>query len=421
MHRARKIFLSFIFLFLVLQANSATAPIWLKCFVLLNSKQPPILAIWTALVVFRVYMDYCILRSMPGPDAKRRGAQIRPPNRFERTSYEDDFEHLEHDQELRSDSRVIETQYLPDHSRSILAENQSPDVGFRWSINAYRGCEHGCTYCYARPTHEMLGMNAGLDFETRILVKHHAPELLRQQLAHPSWQPEPIAMSGVTDCYQPAERKFELTRKCLEVLREARQPVAIVTKNALVLRDLDLLSDMAASRLVEVSVSITTLDWLLARSLEPRTSPPEERLQAIRELSAAGVPVRVMVAPVIPGLTDIQMPNILQQAKHAGAQSAAYIMLRLPWSVQQVFFDWLQRSYPLKKELVESRIRSVRGGGLNDSNFGSRMRGQGTLARQIEQTFRVFARRFGLDRPLRPLDTSQFRPPRPTQGQLRLF
>ena len=362
-----------------------------------------------------------IMTDQQPPAAKRRGAQIDPPNRFESTRVEDDFEHLQFDDALHVAQRVIKTQFIPDRSKSILNETQSPDVGFRWSINPYRGCEHGCTYCYARPTHESLGMNAGLDFETKILVKHRAPDLLREELARPSWQPEVIAMSGVTDCYQPAERRFRLTRGCLEVMLAARQPVAIVTKNDLVLRDLDLLREMAARRLIQVNVSITTLDRELARTMEPRTSAPGERLRTLRELSQAGVPTRVMVAPVIPGLTDSEMPAILKTAKEAGAGSASYIMLRLPWAVQDVFLDWLERTYPLKKNRIESLIRSVRGGRMNDSRFGTRMRGEGVLAEQIRQIFKVFAKKYGLDGEVPELDCSQFRPPQPRRGQLRLF
>ena len=355
------------------------------------------------------------------PPAKRRGAQIEPPNRFEAAHREDDFEHLEHDEDLAADQRIVETQFIPDESRSLITENTSPDLGFRWSINPYRGCEHGCTYCYARPYHEYLGMNAGIDFETKIMVKLRAPELLRDELSRPAWRPEPITMSGVTDCYQPAERKFRLTRGCLEVLLEARHPVTIITKNAMVLRDLDLLSELAALKLVGVAVSITTLDRELARTMEPRTSPPAERLRTIRELSAAGVPVSVNVAPVVPGLTDSEMPEILRAANEAGARSAGYILLRLPFAVQAVFTEWLERNYPLKKDRIESLIRSMRGGRLNDPNFGSRMRGQGIMAEQIEHVFDVFTKKYRLDGDLPELDCSQFRPPRPASGQLSLF
>jgi DNA repair photolyase len=355
------------------------------------------------------------------PPAKRRGAQIEPANRFEATHHEPDFEHREFDEDLHDDQRVVETEFIPDHTQGLIAENNSPDIPFRFSINPYRGCEHGCVYCYARPTHEYLGMNAGIDFETKVMVKLSAPQLLRDELNRPSWRAQLISLSGVTDCYQPAERRFRLTRGCLEVLLEARQPVTIVTKNALVLRDLDLLRPMAAARLVHVAVSITTLDRELARTMEPRTSAPQERLRTIRELCAAAVPVAVMVAPVVPGLTDDEMPAILNAAQEAGAASAGYIMLRLPLAVEPVFRDWLDRSYPMKKDRVESRIRAVRDGRLNDGKFGSRMRGAGFLADEIEKVFDLFTKKLGLDGDLPPLDYSQFRPPRSAAGQLRLF
>ncbi len=352
---------------------------------------------------------------------KRRGSQIAPANRFESIHREPSFEHVEHEDELQVGGRIIPSQFIPDESKSLLTENTSPDIPFRWSINPYRGCEHGCVYCYARPTHEYLGMNAGIDFETKIMVKLRAPDLLRDELARPSWQPEPISMSGVTDCYQPAERKFRLTRGCLEVLLEARQPVTIVTKNSLVLRDLDLLRQMSALNIIHVAVSVTTLDRELAHTMEPRTSPPAERLRAIRELNQAGIPVNVMVAPVVPGLTDSEMPEILRAAKEAGARAAGYIMLRLPLNVLPVFLDWLQRSYPLKQKRVESHIRSMRGGRMNDPNFGTRMRGQGLMADQIENFFDVFTKKYGLDGDLPELDCSKFRPPRSASGQLRMF
>ncbi|MBI3468434.1 MAG: PA0069 family radical SAM protein [Planctomycetes bacterium] len=349
-----------------------------------------------------------------------RGAQIAPPNRFETTHLEDDWEHLEGDPDLL-DERRIATEFLPDSSKSIITENNSPDVPFRYSMNPYRGCEHGCAYCYARPTHELLGLNAGLDFESRILVKHDAPSLLRAELNNPRWQPEVIVLSGVTDCYQPAERRYRLTRGLLEVLLEARQPCGIITKNALILRDFDLLQEMARRRLVHANLSITTLNAELARVLEPRTSPPANRLRAVRTLADAGVPARVMVAPVIPGLNDEELPAILAAAAEAGAQGAGYVLLRLPHAVRPVFQDWLARNRPEKQGRVESLIRSTRGGKLNSAAFGKRMRGQGSYAEQISQTFRVFAHQHGLNGPLPELDATQFRPPRPASGQLPLF
>ncbi|MGH7134183.1 MAG: PA0069 family radical SAM protein, partial [Pirellulales bacterium] len=334
---------------------------------------------------------------------------------------EETFDDREYDEELLADERKTPTQFIADASRSIIAENNSPDVGFRWSINAYRGCEHGCAYCYARPTHEAFGWSAGLDFETRILVKHDATALLRRELARPSWSGDVIAISGVTDCYQPAERRFRLTRGILEVMNEANQPAGLITKNALVRRDLDLLAPMAARGLIHVFFSITTLDAELARTMEPRTSPPAMKLAAIKALSDAGVPVGVMVAPVVPGLTDHETPAILEAAHHAGARSAGYVLLRLPLTVVPVFQAWLAENYPDKRDRVESLIRSTRGGALYQTGWGVRQRGVGQYAERISQNFKVFARKFGLDGRLPELDSSQFRPPRSATGQMSLF
>ncbi|MEX2188403.1 MAG: PA0069 family radical SAM protein, partial [Pirellulales bacterium] len=295
-----------------------------------------------------------------------RAAQLAPANRFERTRLIDDFEQLDHAGEA-SDERRLPTEFFADDAKTIIRENNSPDIPFRYSINPYRGCEHGCAYCYARPGHETLGLNAGIDFETKILVKHNAAELLRRELSRPSWSAEWIAISGVTDCYQPVERRLQITRACLEVLAEARQPCGIVTKNALVTRDLDLLAAMAAAWTVQVAVSVTTLDPQLARSLEPRTSSPAARLAAIAELTAAGVPVRVMAAPIIPGLNDQELPAILKAARSAGAAAASYTLLRLPLTVRPVFEDWLARNAPLKKARIEALIRDTRSGRMSDS------------------------------------------------------
>jgi DNA repair photolyase len=354
---------------------------------------------------------------MDKPLAKGRGSQINPPNRFGGPWYEADLDAVEGDPEYRDQLRNLPTEYIPDNSKSIVSENDSPDIGFRYSINPYRGCSHGCSYCYARPFHEYLGWNAGLDFETKILVKEKAPQLLRDFLCRAKWQPELIAMSGITDCYQPAERYYRLTRACLEVAAEARQPIGIITKNALILRDLDILKSMAAANLVHVNLSITTLDADLARSMEPRTSTPAARLRAVKELSDAGVSVRVMIAPVIPGLNDAEIPAILKAAHEAGAKAAGYILLRLPLTVAPVFREWLERTQPSRLQRVEGRIRDARDGKLNDSEFGTRMRGTGEMAQQIGDMFRLFAKRFGLDRELPPCDCTLFRPP----GQMWLF
>ncbi len=264
-----------------------------------------------------------------------RGTELRTPNRFDSTSLERFNDGWDSPDAM--ELPVLQTEFLPDHSKSILSKNDSPDIGFTYSLNAYRGCEHGCAYCYARPTHEYLGMNAGIDFESKIMVKHDAPKLLREAFELPSWKPQVIMMSGNTDCYQPAERRFEITRKLLEVFLDYRNPVGIITKNALILRDRNLLAEMAELRLVSVFFSITTLDRDLARNLEPRTATPDRRLQALRTLSEANVPTGVMIGPVIPGLNDEEIPKILQAAREAGAARAGFNMVRLPYAVRPIF------------------------------------------------------------------------------------
>jgi len=351
----------------------------------------------------------------------RHGSRIDPPNRFEQTRTEPDDEHLAWDVEYLERRQDRNIEYLPDHSKSIISENHSPDIPFRYSLNPYRGCVHGCPYCYARNTHEYLGFNAGLDFETKVVVKHQAAKLFQEFLARDAWRPEPIAFSGVTDCYQPAERQFRLTRQCLEVALDCAQPVGVVTKNALVVRDLDLLQAMARKNLVHVFVSITTLDDKLARSMEPRTSIPAARLRAIELLADAGVPVGLMMAPLIPGLNDSEIPAVLQAASKAGAQAAGGTLLRLPLTVAPVFREWLQRERPLLAERVESRIQQTRNGKLNESKWGERMSGSGPLAEQIRGMFRLFAKKHGLEKKLPPRDASNFRRPPPLSGQLRLF
>lgn len=348
-----------------------------------------------------------------------RGAQINPTNRFARIEYVDDLSHLEYANE--ADLPKVRTEYFVDASKSVVTENDSPDVFFRYSLNPYRGCSHGCSYCYARPTHEYLDLSAGLDFESKIFVKERAAELFRDWLTRDKYQPELVMLSGVTDCYQPAERHFQLTRKCLEVALEARQPIAIITKNALVTRDLDVLKSMADLNLINVAISITSLDQALIREMEPRTSSPAARLRAVQELSSAGVPAHVMVAPIIPSLNDSEIPAILKAASEAGADSASYVLLRLPLTVKPVFLDWLQQSIPEQKERIEARIRETRGGALYESSFGTRMTGRGEIADQIRQTFKLFAKKYKLDNGHRKLDCSQFRRPVPKSGQLRLF
>jgi len=350
----------------------------------------------------------------------RHGSNLDPKNRFERVHSEADPEHLEWDDEYLKERANRPVQYFADSARSIVSENDSPDIPFRFSVNPYRGCAHACPYCYARPSHEFLGLNAGLDFETRIFVKHDAPALLKNFLARDAWIPEPITFSGVTDCYQPAEREYRLTRQCLEVANECSQPVSIITKNALVLRDLEVLQDMASRRLVHVNVSITTLAPELARSMEPRTSIPAARMRAVQMLADADVPVRVMVAPIIPGLNDHEIPAIMKEARNAGASDVRYTLLRLPLTVEPVFREWLSRTQPLKAEKVENLVRQTRSGKLSDSTWGQRMVGTGEIADQIRTMFQVFRQKCGFEN-LPALDLSQFRPPRAAGGQLRLF
>lgn len=351
----------------------------------------------------------------------RHGSNIDPPNRFEAIQRTDDLEHLEWDQEHLSALKNRKIEYFFDSSQSIISENHSPDLPFRYSINPYRGCVHACSYCYARPGHEYLGFNAGLDFETKIVVKRDAPELFREFLSKKNWKPEAIMFSGVTDCYQPAEREFRLTRQCLEIALECRQPVSIITKNALVLRDLEILRQLAADNLVHVYLSITSLDPDLARDMEPRTSIPSARFRAVRMLAEAGVPVGVMTAPIIPGLNDSEIPQLLEAAKDAGATTANYILLRLPLTVEPVFIEWLQRVRPNHAEKVLGRLQEARGGKLNSSVWGERMVGQGMLAEQIRKMFAIFRQKFGLDKKIPPYNCELFQPPVPKSGQLRLF
>jgi DNA repair photolyase len=309
------------------------------------------------------------------------------------------------------------TQFLKDRSESIIARNDSPDVPFSASLNPYRGCEHGCIYCYARPTHEYLGFSVGLDFETRIMVKERAPDLLRRELSSRKWSPQVIALSGVTDPYQPVERRLELTRGCLSVLSEYRNPVSVVTKNRLVTRDFDLLGRLAGQhQAASLMVSLSTLDTDLAHRLEPRTTVPRSRLEIIRAAVAAGIPTGVIVAPVIPGLTDHEIPTILKEAARAGAQFAGYVALRLPHGVGDLFVDWLDRHFPERKVKILNRVQAIHGGQLCDYEFGARMLGQGKAAEQMKQLFEVSRRKEGLDAEGPELSTASFRAPQPDSG-----
>jgi DNA repair photolyase len=343
-----------------------------------------------------------------------RGAAENPVNRFERI-------HLVPDEDWNpEEDPAPKTRFYRDLSQSIISYNESPDVGAGAHLNPYRGCEHGCVYCYARQTHEYLGFSSGLDFETKIMVKENAAELLRKELSSPKWKPQPIGMSGVTDCYQPIERKLKITRACLEVLAEFRNPVNIVTKNNMVTRDVDLLGELAKYQAVSVCISLTTLDTGLRTVLEPRTSPPAARLAAIRQLADAGVPVGVLVAPIIPGLTDHEIPSLLSAAAEAGATFAGYEMLRLPYANKDLFERWLDQHFPEKQDKILSRIRAVRGGKLNDSRFGSRMRGEGIFADQVAQMFDVASRKAGLVCGSPGLSTEAFLGPAGAQSDLEL-
>jgi DNA repair photolyase len=351
---------------------------------------------------------------MKSPTPRGRGALDNPPNRFERIAYQRDEDwNPEEDPSPK-------TQFLRDVSQTIITYNHSPDIPFSASINNYRGCEHGCSYCYARPTHEYLGFSAGLDFESRIMVKESAPELLRHELSAPKWKPQELAMSGVTDCYQPIERKLQITRRCLAVLAEFRNPVSIITKNFLVTRDLDWLRELAANHAVHVNISINSLDKELAGRLEPRASLPKQRLAAVEALSKAGIPVGVLVAPVIPALNDHEMPSVLAAAKAAGAGWAGTEILRLPLVVAPIFELWLERNVPGNKDKIINRIRAIRGGKLNDPRFGVRMRGEGIFAGQLSQMFHAVCRKVGLSEEGPPLSVAAFRRPEGAQLELGL-
>ncbi len=307
----------------------------------------------------------------------------------------------------------IATTVEPDRARAIITTNKSPDIPFEYSINPYRGCEHGCIYCYARPSHAYMGLSAGIDFETRLFYKADAGKVLEEELARPGYVCKPITVGANTDPYQPVERQLLVTRSILEVLAKTRHPVSIITKSALVLRDLDLLTDLARDNLVTVAVSITSLSAETKRSLEPRTAAPLARLRTVRELNAAGVPTGVMVAPVIPAITDHEMEAILEAAAAAGAQWAGYVLLRLPYEIKDLFRDWLTEHFPDRAAHVMSLIRDMRGGRDNDPRFGSRMRGTGPIAELLRNRFKIACRRLSRDSGSRqmPEHTALFRPP----------
>lgn len=341
-----------------------------------------------------------------------RGAAENPANRFI-PLYREKL-----DTWTDEDDPAPVTRFFRDQSRSILNRNDSPDIPFTYSLNPYRGCEHGCIYCYARPTHEWLSLSAGLDFESQIFVKEDSPALLEKELASKNWQPQSVSIGAVTDPYQPVERRLELTRRCLWVFAKFKNPVGIVTKNALVTRDIDILRELAAVDAVMVFISVTTLDADLARVMEPRASAPAARLRAIEELTAAGIPVGVMNAPIIPGLNDHETPAILEASARAGAIMAGYVVLRLPFGVKDLFTNWLEQHFPTKKEKVLGRLRETRDGKLNDARFGKRMVGEGEWAEVFRDMFNLQRKRHGLSERGPKLSTESFTNGRPVQGTL---
>ncbi|TQX89971.1 MULTISPECIES: PA0069 family radical SAM protein [Rhizobium] len=346
-----------------------------------------------------------------------RGAGLNPGGRFElssRESIDDGWQSLE-------DLPPFRTEVQIEKARTAITRNTSPDIPFDRSINPYRGCEHGCIYCFARPTHAYMGLSAGLDFEAKLFAKPDAPKLLERELAKPGYEPKVIAIGTNTDPYQPIEKEWRIMRQILEVLNRANHPVSIVTKSAMVLRDLDILGELAAKNLVRVSLSVTTLDRKLARTMEPRASTPARRLEAVRMLSAAGIPTSVMLAPMIPALNDHELEKILDSAKAAGAEEAGYVMLRLPLEVSPLFRDWLLQNYPDRYRHVMSLVREMRGGKDYDADFGKRMKGAGPYAWQISRRFEMATKRLGLTRRSIRLRTDLFVPPDGSGVQLSLL
>lgn len=374
-------------------------------------------------------------QSQPLQARKGRGAVSNMQGRYDvqlRTDFDDGWSSDDDDDASRI---VPKTRIFDEQARTILTRNASPDIPFNVSLNPYRGCEHGCIYCFARPTHSYLGLSPGLDFETQVFAKVNAPELLRRELAAPSYLPEPIAIGVNTDAYQPCERDLKLTRRILEVLRECEHPLALITKSSMVERDIDLLASMAAKRQAVVAMTITTLDPAIARTLEPRATAPARRLRTIRTLTDAGIPVGVSIAPVIPFVTEPDLERILVAAAEAGAASASYIVLRLPWEVNPLFQQWLQAHFPDRAQRVLNRIRDMRGGKDYEADFGKRMKGEGVWADLIRQRFDKLLVRLGLDKRadgFARLDGSAFRRPlsvpsgsarlgKTANGQLDLF
>lgn len=360
-----------------------------------------------------------------GPAGVRgRGAGLNPGNRFEDVRLHVLGDYLDEVIADNPDGTKVTTRIYADRSRSVINRVDSPDLPFNWTINPYRGCEHGCIYCYARPGHEYLGLSCGLDFETKIMAKHDAAALLREELSKKSWLGEPISISGVTDCYQPIEAKLRITRSVLELCTEFAQPVTLVTKNRLILRDLDLLKELAKHRAVGAAVSITTLDNRLASIMEPRASSPRDRLATVEQLARAGVPAMVMVAPIIPAINESEAPAILKAAAEAGACGAGFTMLRLPYQIKDLFLDWLKRHFPDRAAKVEHAIREMRGGELYSAEFFKRHRGEGERAEQIAEMMNLFKRRYGLKRKWGGVSSEEFlrrKSERERKGQMGLW
>ena len=351
---------------------------------------------------------------------KGRGAQFNPKNRFEKLNIES-FSDDEIDGFYSEDStnRKIPTQYFKDDSRTVISINDSKDIDFDYSFNPYRGCEHGCIYCYARPSHEFLGFSSGLDFETKIMVKEDAPQLLEKELKKKSYKPDIIIFSGNTDCYQPIESKLKLTRKALEVCLKYRNPVGLITKNALVLRDLDILKEMCKKDLISVTITITSLDKTLISKMEPRTSIPQKRLETIEKLAENNIPVGVNIAPVIPGLNDEEIPLILKAASEMGGEYAGFILLRLPYTVKDLFINWLNSEFPQKANKIINRIKNMRGGKLNNSEFVKRFSGEDEFAETIKKLFAISSKKYGLNNRDYRLSVENFR--KRANEQLEMF
>jgi DNA repair photolyase len=349
---------------------------------------------------------------------KGRGTSLKPPGRFESRDtrrVDDGWGTVE--EELPP----LQTTVTPERAKSIISRNDSPDINFTQSINPYRGCEHGCIYCYARPSHAYLNLSPGIDFETKLFSKPNAAELLDRELRKPGYQVSMIALGANTDPYQPVERRLKITRGILEVLARFRHPVGVITKGALIERDIDLLADLARDNLASVGITLTTLDPALKRTLEPRASSPQARLRVMRQLSQAGVPVRVMFSPVIPFVNDAELERVLEAAAEAGASTASYVLMRLPYEIKDLFRDWLQAHYPQRAAHVMSLINQSRGGRDNDPEFGSRMRGTGQFAELIAKRFALARRRYGLDRERPAYDPRLFRVPPAAGDQISLF